>query len=121
MGVQDIMIDAPLDMLPLFVKAGSIIPMGPVVQYASQQDSLPLEMKVYAGKDCRFTLYQDDGLSYAYETGKYTTTIFTWDNTNRKLTAAEPQGEYNASPVEFKLTIIDKASNNPDEGQNNLK
>ena len=61
---------APLSQIPLFVKAGSIVPMGPNIQYATQSID-PLEIRIYKGQDGTFTLYEDEGDTYNYETGQY--------------------------------------------------
>ena len=68
-GGNQITADAPIDILPLFIRAGSILPMGPLVQYANEKLDAPIEIRVYSGADGAFTLYEDDGHTYAYEKG----------------------------------------------------
>ena len=64
---------APLDILPLYVRAGSILPMGPIIQYADEKPTDPIELRIYRGADGDFTLYEDDGVTYDYEKGAYAT------------------------------------------------
>ena len=75
-GKQNIEADAPLDKLPLFIKAGSIIPVGEKVQYAMQKVQKPIQLFVYPGADGVYQLYEDEGESYAYEHGEYSTILF---------------------------------------------
>jgi alpha-glucosidase (family GH31 glycosyl hydrolase) len=75
-----------LDIVPIFVKAGSIIPMGPVLQYVDQVPADPLTLDTYPGGATSYTLYEDDGLSQGYMGGAYSTTKFSVDNTSGKVT-----------------------------------
>jgi len=79
---------APLDSIPVFQKAGSIVVKGPVVQYADAQRGLPLEVVVAPGADAEFEFYDDDGVTYDYEKGKFQTVKFKWDDAAKKLTAS---------------------------------
>ena len=83
-GGQTIDVDAPIDTLPLFVKAGSIVPLGSDDGSAQKQQKI-VSVKVYAGADGSFTLFQDDGKTYAYERGKYSVTKLTWDDAAHQL------------------------------------
>jgi alpha-D-xyloside xylohydrolase len=85
--------DAPLSQIPIFVKAGSVVPMGPKIQYATESAD-PLEIRIYKGANGSFTLYEDEGDNYNYETGKYATIQFTWDDAAGKLTVGARQGSY---------------------------
>ena len=69
---------APLSQLPLYVKAGSIVPMGPEIQYATESVD-PLEIRIYPGADATFVLYEDAGDGYEYEVGEHATIVFTWN------------------------------------------
>jgi alpha-D-xyloside xylohydrolase len=84
-GGQTIQVSAAIDTIPLFVKAGSIIPLGSVVESTHDKQSI-VHVKVYPGSDGNFTLYNDDGLTYAYEKGDRQITNLHWDNSSRKLT-----------------------------------
>jgi alpha-D-xyloside xylohydrolase len=85
-GGQTVTVAAPIDIVPLFVRAGSIIPMGIDIQNTATAQSLK-EIRVYPGKAAEFTLYDDDGVSYDYEKGKGRTTHLRWDDRTRELTA----------------------------------
>jgi alpha-D-xyloside xylohydrolase len=85
--------DAPLSRIPLFVKAGSIVPMGPFIQYATESAD-PLEIRIYPGQDGTFTLYEDGGDTYAYETGEYAQIQFTWDDAAQQLTVGARTGTF---------------------------
>ena len=90
------MIDAaaPLDRMPLFVRAGSIIAMGPEVEYASEKPADPIEIRVYPGANGSFVLYEDEGDNYNYEKGAHATIRLEWDDASRKLTIGERQGTF---------------------------
>jgi len=85
-GGQTVTVTAPIDTIPLFVRAGSIIPMGSDIQTTATAQPIK-EIRVYSGKAAEFTLYDDDGISYDYEKGKGRTTYLRWDDTHQNLTA----------------------------------
>ena len=85
--------DAPLSRIPLFVKAGSIVPMGPYIQYANESAD-PLEIRIYPGQDGSFTLYEDTGDTYNYENGEYAQIPFAWDDAAQQLTIGARVGSY---------------------------
>lgn len=93
-GGQDIKANAPLAIMPLFVKAGSIVPVGPEVQYTNEKAWDNLDIIVYPGADAEFTLYEDEGDNYNYEKGLYSTIKFKWNDKARTLTIDRLQGEY---------------------------
>ncbi|MHB9142539.1 MAG: glycoside hydrolase family 31 protein, partial [Paludibacter sp.] len=95
-GGQTIIADAPVDKIPLFVKAGSIIPMGKIIQYAAEQSDT-LEIRVYKGADGRFELYEDEDDNYDYEKGKYSIISFKWNEKTESLTIGDKQGDYPGS------------------------
>lgn len=109
-GGQTIKIDAPLDKIPLFVKAGSIIPMGKIIQYAGEKLADTLEIRVYKGADAKFDLYEDEGDNYNYEKGKYTVISFKWDEQRQSLTIADKQGNYTGSLTKriFNVVFVDE-------------
>ncbi|MGH8024716.1 MAG: TIM-barrel domain-containing protein, partial [Limisphaerales bacterium] len=78
-GGRTVTADAPLNIMPLFVRAGSIVPLGPVMQYATEKPEDPIELRVYRGADGQFTLYEDENNNYDYEKGAYATILFTWN------------------------------------------
>ena len=73
---------APLSQIPIYVRGGSIVPMGPMIQYATQSID-PLEIRVYAGADASFTIYEDEGDTYNYEMGQYAQIPLTWNNASQ--------------------------------------
>ena len=83
-----------MDKIPLLVKAGSIIPMGPFVQYSTEKPADPIELRIYPGADGSFTLYEDENDNYNYEKGIYSTITFAWDDVKRELTLGERKGEF---------------------------
>ena len=93
-GGARITASAPYDHIPVYVRAGSIVPMGPEIEYTAQQQDGSLDIFIYGGKDGSFTLYEDDGLTYAYEKGAYATVPMTWDDASRTFTLGARQGSY---------------------------
>ncbi|MDD4654233.1 MAG: glycoside hydrolase family 31 protein [Bacteroidales bacterium] len=94
-GGQTITKSAPIDIIPLFVKAGSVIPFTTQkVQYSTEKKWDRLELRVYPGADGCFTLYEDEFDNYNYENGAYTEIPISWDNANRTLTIGVRNGEY---------------------------
>jgi alpha-D-xyloside xylohydrolase len=92
-GGASVTAPAPLSSIPIYVKAGSILPMGPKIQYAMESTD-PLEIRIYKGANGSFTLYDDAGDTYEYETGKYATITLTWDDAAGKLTVGARKGSY---------------------------
>jgi alpha-D-xyloside xylohydrolase len=90
------MIDAsaPLDRMPLYVRAGSILPMGPDIQYSTEKPADPIELRIYTGADGGFTLYEDENDNYNYEKGVYATIPLKWDETKQELTIGERRGKF---------------------------
>lgn len=84
-GGQTVTVEAPLNRMPLFVRAGSILPMAEGLQYADQVPEGPMEIRVYPGADAAFTLYEDAGDGYGYERGEYTLTRLKWDDATKTL------------------------------------
>ena len=93
-GGQYVVVDAPIDRMPIFVKAGSIIPTAEGLTYADQAPSEPVKLMVYPGADCEFVIYEDEGNNYNFEKGFYATTKLRWKDKEGKLEIGERQGEY---------------------------
>ncbi|MPT32036.1 MAG: DUF5110 domain-containing protein [Chryseobacterium sp.] len=93
-GGKTVLADASHNKIPLFIKSGSIIPVGEVMQYASEKSNEEITIKVYAGNDGNFTLYEDEGDNYNYEKGKYTLIPFKWNDKARKLLIDKRVGTY---------------------------
>lgn len=106
-GGQTINADAPLDAIPVYVRAGSIVPLGPDIVYADQLPNAPLELHIYPGQDGSFTLYNDEGDNYNYERGHFATIQLSWDEGVQRLTLHERQGSYAGMPTtrEFRIVI----------------
>lgn len=94
-GGQKLFISTTLNRIPLFVRAGSIVPCGPDVQYTGEKKWDNLTLCVYPGENGNFTLYEDEGDNYNYENGAYTEIPMNWDNASRILTIGARKGEYN--------------------------
>lgn len=93
-GGRNAVRECPLDILPLYVRAGSILPFGPEVQYATEKPDAPCELRIYPGKDASFTMYEDDNETYAYESGKHATVDLSWDDGRRVLKIGERKGTF---------------------------
>ena len=111
-GGQTINKKAPIDIMPLFVKAGSILPIGPKVQYATEKNWDNLEIRVYPGADGEFVLYEDENDNYNYEKGIYSTITIQWDNANRVLTISDRKGSFPGMLSVRKFNIVKVSSNN---------
>ena len=85
---------APLDRIPLFVRAGSILPMGPDLQYSTEKPADPIELRLYPGADGEFTIYEDENDNYDYEKGAYATISLHWDDAQQRLTIGDRQGSF---------------------------
>ena len=87
-------VSAPLGTLPLLIRAGSIVPLGPDEEFATEKKPDPMELRIYPGADSDFDLYEDEGDSYNYEKGTYSTIRFHWDDANRVLTLEDRHGQF---------------------------
>jgi alpha-D-xyloside xylohydrolase len=105
-GGQTIKRDAPIDIIPLYVKAGSILPVGPKVQYATEKNWDNLEIRVYEGDNGEFTLYEDENDNYNYEKGVYSAITFSWNDTKKILTIGARQGSFPGMPAERRFIIV---------------
>ena len=91
-GGKTVTANAPVNILPLYVRAGSIVPLGPVLQYATEKPEDPVELRIYRGADGKFTLYEDENDGYNYEKGKYATIPFAWNEARQTLTIGNRSG-----------------------------
>jgi alpha-D-xyloside xylohydrolase len=105
-GGQTIKADAPQDKIPLFVRAGSVVPMGKFLQYTSEKPMDTLEIRVYSGADGQFDLYNDEGNNYNYEKGKFTVIPFNWNEQQQTLTIDKQQGGYTGALKKCVLNIV---------------
>ena len=93
-GAKTVTVPAPLDRMPLYVRAGSIVPMGPEIEWSTEKPADPIEIRVYRGVDGNFTLYEDQNDTYNYEKGLYATIPFDWDESRQVLTIGDRKGEF---------------------------
>ncbi len=93
-GGQTIDASAPIETIPLYIRAGSIVPMGPFLQFATESPNDTLELRIYPGADGTFTLYEDENDTYHYEQGVFATISFHWDNDRRELSIADRAGTF---------------------------
>lgn len=105
-GGRSIRRPCPIYEMPVYVRAGSILPWGPDVQYSSEKSWEELEIRVYPGSDGRFTLYEDRGDGYEYERGQYTTIDFIWNDASHTLTIAPRSGSYPEMLRSRKFNIV---------------
>ena len=110
-GDQRLEVKAPRARIPLYVRAGSIIPFGPDMEWTDAQPADPIRLYVYAGADADFTLYEDDGLTYGYEKGAYATIPMHWDDGTRTLTIGERTGSFPGmlATRTFHVVVVDPA------------
>lgn len=109
-GGKTVQADAPLDKIPLFVKAGSVVPVGPVVQHSSENLNNKLIIQIYEGANGEFTLYEDENDNYNYEKGMCSTIHFTWDDASKELTIHDRNGSFPGmlQSREFRVIMISK-------------
>ena len=105
-GGQEIERPVDISSIPLFVKAGTILPIGPDVQYSTEKPWDDLEIRVYAGADGTFTLYEDEFDNYNYENGAYSTIEFNYNNKSRQLTIESRKGSFNGMIQNRKFRLI---------------
>ena len=104
-GGETIKADAPLSQIPIHVKEGSIVVLGPEVQSAADSED-PLEVRIYPGHDADFIFYQDHGDGYAYESGQRTTIPMHWDDRRQVLTVGAANGSFPAMPRQHTLRVV---------------
>jgi alpha-D-xyloside xylohydrolase len=105
-GDQHVQAAAPLERIPLYVKAGSILPLGPEEEYASQSPDGPVELRIYRGADGDFTLYNDAGDSYDYEKGAHAVMPMHWDDAGSTLTLGARVGGYPGMAAKRKFRVV---------------
>jgi alpha-D-xyloside xylohydrolase len=111
-GGQTIKKEAPIDIIPLFVKAGSIIPIGPKVQFAAEKKWDNLEIRIYEGANGEYTLYEDENDNYNYEKGVYSTITFSWNDAKKVLIINERKGAFPGMLTERKFNIVKVSTGN---------
>ena len=111
-GGQTIDADAPIETIPLYVRAGSIIPMGPYLQYATEKGADPIEIRVYTGANADFVLYEDENDTYDYESGKYSTITMSWNEAKKTFTIKDRNGKFPGMLENRTFKIVWVNSNN---------
>jgi len=111
-GGQKFSKSSPIDITPLFVKSGSILPIGPTVQYSTEKKWDKLEIRVYRGADGKFTLYEDEFDNYNYEKNMFSTINFGWNEKENTLTIGERKGKYPGMLTSrtFNIVLVDKSN-----------
>ncbi|WP_369796942.1 TIM-barrel domain-containing protein [Prevotella sp. tc2-28] len=105
-GGQSLIVDAPYERIPVFVREGSIIPFGPEIQYSDEKPAELINLYVYAGKDGQFMLYEDEGVNYNYEKGKYATIDITYDDSSKTITFGKRNGQFNGMLKQRRFNVV---------------
>ena len=110
-GNQTLTVSAPYERMPLYVRAGSIVPSGPAMQWSTEKPAEEIRLHVYAGRDASFTLYEDDGLTYAYEKGAFAKIPLRWDDAARTLHIGSREGSFPEmlKSRRFRVILVDPA------------
>ncbi len=112
-GGQNLTVDAPYERMPLFVREGAIIPVGPEIQYTDEKSAETIVLYVYRGQDGSFTLYEDEGVNYNYEKGAYSNIPLSYNDGDGTLTIGEREGEFDGMLKERKFVIVPVSKENP--------
>jgi len=110
-GSKRIETDAPLAKLPLFVRAGSIVPMGPAMEWSTEKPADPIELRIYPGANGDFTLYEDENDNFNYEKGAHATIALRWDDAAKTLTLGARQGSFAGMLAEHTFHVVLVSSN----------
>ena len=114
-GGQRLVVDAPYERIPVFVREGSIIPFGPEIQYCDEKPAELINLYVYAGADATFQLYEDEGTNYNYEKGKYATIDITYDDASKTVTLGKRSGSFNGmlKKRRFNIVLVSRENTRP--------
>ena len=114
-GGQRLIVDAPYEKIPVFVREGSIIPFGPEMQYSDEKPAELINLYVYAGADASFQLYEDEGTNYNYEKGKYATIDIRYEDATKTVTFGKRNGSFNGmlKNRRFNIVLISKDAAQP--------
>ena len=111
-GGQTIVADAPFEKIPVFVPEGSILPVGPEMEWSDQKKAELIDLYVYAGKDGSYTLYEDEGTNYNYEKGKYAMIDFKYNDAQKTVTIAARKGAFDGMLQKRRFNIVLVSDNN---------
>jgi alpha-D-xyloside xylohydrolase len=111
-GGQKLNVEAPYERMPLFVREGSILPVGPEIEYTAQKSDAPVNLFVYTGKDASFELYEDEGTNYDYEKGAFSVIPVSWNEADGELTIGKRNGEFEGMAKEqtFRVVFVSKTT-----------
>ena len=114
-GGQTLVVDAPYEQIPVFVREGAIIPFGPEMEWSDEKPAELINLYVYAGQDGLFQLYEDEGTNYNYEKGKYATIDITYDDAAKTVSFGARNGQFNGmlKNRQFNVVLISKDSAKP--------
>jgi alpha-D-xyloside xylohydrolase len=110
-GGQTIDAAAPIETIPLYVREGSMVPMGPLVEYATQKPADDIELRIYPGADGHFTLYEDANNTYNYEKGEFATFDLNWNDKAKELSISERKGTFPGMLKTRKFSVVVVAEN----------
>jgi alpha-D-xyloside xylohydrolase len=105
-GGKKITSETPIDIMPVYIRAGAILPIGPRVQYATEKKWDNLELRIYPGANGQFVLYEDENDNYNYEKGLYSTITFNWNDKSRTLTVSDRNGSFPGMLTTRKFNIV---------------
>ncbi|MBV9180944.1 MAG: DUF5110 domain-containing protein [Acidobacteria bacterium] len=105
-GSRDFEAEAPLDRIPVYVRAGSILPLGPEIEYSGEKPAGPIELRIYTGADGSFEFYQDSGEGYDYEKGAHSIIPMRWSQSTKTLTIGARKGQYPEMPPRVDFNIV---------------
>ena len=105
-GGQNLIAEAPYEQIPVFVREGAIIPFGPEMQWSDEKPAELINLYIYAGKDGQFQLYEDEGVNYNYEKGKYATIDITYDDATKTVSFGKRTGSFNGMLKERRFNVV---------------
>ena len=105
-GGQAITASAPYERIPVYVPEGSILPFGPAMEWSDEKPAELINLYVYAGRDAKFELYEDEGTNYNYEKGKYATIQINWNDASRTLTIGQRKGSFNGMLKDRRFNVV---------------
>ena len=114
-GGQNLVVDAPYEQIPVFVREGAIIPFGPDMQWSDEKPAELINLYIYAGTDGKFQLYEDEGVNYNYEKGKYATIDITYDDATKTVSFSARKGQFPGmlKNRRFNVVLVTKDASKP--------
>lgn len=108
-------VDAPYDKIPVFVREGAIVPFGPAMQWSDEKPAELIQLYVYTGADATFKLYEDEGTNYNYEKGKYAVIDIRYDEASKTLTFGKRRGSFDGmlKNRRFNVVVVSKDKAQP--------